>query len=368
MAARRRHPHSRDPVSSQVELTVVLDNVDGDGQAPGEVAPMTPTLDEELMTLAITVAAKARRSASPNPWVGAVVVTSNGTQFHGATAPVGGPHAEVSALAAARAAGAELAGATLYSTLEPCSHHGRTPPCTDAILAAGVRRVVVGIEDPDQRVAGRGLAQLQHGGCDVAVGVCAEQVAEQLRPYLHHRLTGRPYVVLKLAATLDGRIAARDGSSQWITSPQARQRVHELRADSNAICTGAGTVRADDPELTVRHVEGPNPRRVVVGTAPANAKVHPCLEWNGPLEGLLDKLGAEGVLQLLVESGPRLAASFHRGGLVNRYVLHLAPAFAGGDAPGLFAGDGIETIADLWRGRVVSVCALGPDLEVVVER
>ena len=345
-----------------------VDNVAADGHAPGEAAPMRTTLDEELMTLAITVAATARRRSAPNPWVGAVVVTSDGMQFEGATAPAGGPHAEVTALAAARAAGAELAGATLYSTLEPCSHHGRTPPCTDAILAAGVRRVVVGIEDPDPQVAGRGLVQLQRGGCDVEVGVCAEQIAEQLRPYLHHRTTGRPYVVLKLAATLDGRIAARDGSSQWITSPQARQRVHELRAESQAICTGAGTVRADDPELTVRHVDGSDPRRVVVGAAPANAKVHPCLEWDGPLEGLLDRLGAEGVLQLLVESGPRLAASFHRGGLVNRYVLHLAPAFAGGDAPGLFAGDGAETISELWRGRVVSVCALGPDLEVVVER
>ncbi|MEQ1700898.1 MAG: bifunctional diaminohydroxyphosphoribosylaminopyrimidine deaminase/5-amino-6-(5-phosphoribosylamino)uracil reductase RibD [Ilumatobacteraceae bacterium] len=329
---------------------------------------MTTALDEELMTAAITAAAAARRRSAPNPWVGAVVVTVDGRQFHGATAPPGGPHAEVSAFAAARAAGAELAGATLYSTLEPCSHHGRTPPCTDAILAAGVRRVVVGIEDPDQKVAGRGIAQLRQGGCDVEVGVCAEQVTEQLRPYLHHRSTGRPYVVLKMAATLDGRIAARDGSSQWITSPQARQRVHELRADSQAICTGAGTVRADDPELTVRHVDGPDPRRVVVGSAPAGAKVHPCLEWDGPLDELLDRLGAEGVLQLLVESGPRLAASFHRGGLVDRYVLHLAPAFAGGDAQGMFAGDGIETISALWRGRVVAVAALGPDLEVVVEK
>jgi len=338
-------------------------------QQAGEVTPtMTNTQDEDWMALAIAVAERARRRSAPNPWVGAVVVTPNGQYFSGATGALGGPHAEVAALAAACAAGAELAGATLYSTLEPCSHHGRTPPCTDSILAAGVRRAVVGIEDPDPRVSGRGFAQLRDGGCAVECGVRAVEVAAQLRPYLHHRATGRPYVVLKLAATLDGRIAARDGSSQWITSPQARQRVHELRADSQAVCTGAGTVRADDPELTVRHVDGPDPRRVVVGAVPANAKVHPCLEWDGPLEQLLDRLGAEGVLQLLVEAGPRLAASFHHAGLVSRYVLHLAPAFAGGDTPGMFAGEGIGTISDLWRGRVASVSALGPDLEVVVER
>ncbi len=329
---------------------------------------MTSTSDRAWMALAITAAERARRRSAPNPWVGAVVVTADGQHFSGATDAPGGPHAEVAALAAARAAGADLAGAMLYSTLEPCSHHGRTPPCTNAILAAGVRRAIVGIEDPDSKVAGRGFTQLRDGGCAVEVGVCAAEVADQLRPYLHHRATGRPYVVMKMATTLDGRISARDGSSQWITSRQARERVHELRADSQAVCTGAGTVRVDDPELTVRHVDGPNPRRVVVGTASTNAKVHPCLEWEGPLDELLDRLGAEGVLQLLVEAGPRLAASFHRAELVNRYVLHLAPAFAGGDTPGMFAGDGIETISDLWRGRIVSVSVLGPDLEVVVER
>lgn len=329
---------------------------------------MTPSSDREWMNLVISAAEEARHHAPPNPWVGAVVVTADGQAFSGATAAPGGLHAEVTAMAAAKAAGADCNGATLYSTLEPCSHHGRTPPCADAIVAAGVHRVVVGIEDPDVKVAGRGIARLREGGCDVDLGVGAKEITAQLRPYLHHRRTGRPFVVLKLGATLDGAIAARDGSSQWITSPEARRRVHALRAESQAVCTGAGTVRADDPELTVRDADGPNPRRVVVGTVPPAAKVNPCLEWHGPLDQLLDHLGAEGVLQLLVECGPRLAASFHDAGLVDRYVLHLAPAFAGGGAQRMLGGEGIATIADLWRGRIVEVSVLGPDLEVVVER
>ena len=191
------------------------------------------------------------------------------TRFYaGATAPPGGPHAEVTALARA---GDAARGATLYVTLEPCAHHGRTPPCTDAIVAAGVARVVVGIEDPDQRVAGRGIAALRAAGIDVTVGVAADEVAEQLAPYRKHRATGQPCVVLKLAASLDGRTAAPDGTSRWITGEAARRDVHRLRAHSDAVLVGAGTVRADDPELTVRldgASDGPQPLRVVLGRPP----------------------------------------------------------------------------------------------------
>ncbi|MGA0204892.1 MAG: RibD family protein, partial [Ilumatobacteraceae bacterium] len=191
---------------------------------------------------------------------------------------------------------------------------------------------------------------------------------EQLLPYLHHRRTGRPFVVLKLAATLDGRTAAADGTSQWITGDDARRAAHQLRAESQAIVVGAGTVRADDPSLTTRLVDGPSPRRIVLGSAPADAKVHPCTEWRGPLPELLDQLGADGVVQLMVEGGAAVAASFHREGLVDRYVLHLAPAFMGGsDGTPLFAGDGAATIADLQRGRLVSTRALGDDIEVVID-
>jgi diaminohydroxyphosphoribosylaminopyrimidine deaminase/5-amino-6-(5-phosphoribosylamino)uracil reductase len=250
-------------------------------------------------------------------------------------------------------------------TLEPCSHEGRTPPCADALVAAGVARVVVAIEDPDAQVRGSGLARLRQAGIAVEIGVGSAEVAEQLAPYVKHRATGRPWVVLKLAASLDGRTAAPDGSSQWITGEAARRDAHRLRAESDAVLVGAGTVRTDDPTLTVRHVEGPDPLRVVLGTAPADAKVHPCLEVSGALDGVLDELGGKGIVQVLVEGGAAVAGDFHRAGLVDRYVVYLAPVlFGGDDARGLFAGTGAPTIDDVWRGRIVSVTRLGDDLRV----
>ncbi len=321
--------------------------------------------DLDFMRRAMGLAADMRRRTSPNPWVGCVVVSDDGQVFAGATRPPGGAHAEAVALSAA---GSAAHGATLYSTLEPCSHVGRTPPCVEAIVAAGVRRVVVGVTDPDVRVAGRGLAHLGAQGIDVHVGVLGDEIGEQLRPYLLHRRTGRPFVVLKLAATLDGRTAAPDGSSRWITSPEARRAVHQLRADCDAILVGSATVRADNPALTVRDVDGPSPRRVVLGRAPADAAVHPCLEWTGSIPDLLDHLGEQGVLQLLVEGGAAVASSFHHGGFVDHYVFHLAPAlFGGADAHSVFSGRGAATIGDLWRGKLVSCRLIGPDLEVVME-
>jgi diaminohydroxyphosphoribosylaminopyrimidine deaminase/5-amino-6-(5-phosphoribosylamino)uracil reductase len=317
------------------------------------------------MARALELAASVRGTTSPNPWVGAVLVAPDGRRFEGATRPPGGPHAESVALAAA---GDAARGATLYVTLEPCAHHGRTPPCADAIVAAGVARVVVALEDPDPAVAGRGLARLREAGVEVEVGRGARPAAELLAPYLKHRRTGRPWVVLKLAATLDGRTAAPDGTSRWITGEAARRDVHRLRAESDAVLVGAGTVRADDPELTVRHVAGRDPLRVVLGTAPPDARVHPCLELSGDPGAVLDELGRRGVLQLLVEGGPSVAGAFHRAGLVDRYVLYLAPAFFGGDdARAMFSGPGAGTIDDVWRGRIVSVTRLGDDLRVELE-
>ena len=228
-------------------------------------------------------------------------------------------------------------------------------------------RVVTALEDPDTNVAGRGHAMLRAAGVSVDVGCLADVAHEQLLPYLHHRRTGRPFVVSKMAATIDGRTAAADGSSRWITGDAARTAVHALRADSDAIVVGAGTVRADDPELTTRLVEGPSPRRVVLGTAPADARVRPCLEWTDSLESLLDHLGAEGVLQLLVEGGATVASSFHEAGLVDRHVIHLAPAFLGASGRPMFAGPGAATIDDIRRGRLVSTRVLGDDVEVVID-
>jgi diaminohydroxyphosphoribosylaminopyrimidine deaminase/5-amino-6-(5-phosphoribosylamino)uracil reductase len=227
---------------------------------------------------------------------------------------------------------------------------------------------VSALTDPDPNVAGQGFAQLRAAGITVEVGEGSRAAADQLRPYLHHRRTGRPFVVLKTASTLDGRTAAADGSSQWITGAEARRAAHQLRAESQAIVVGAGTVRADDPSLTARLVDGPSPRRIVLGSAPAGAKVHPCTEWNGSLPDLLEQLGRDGVVQLMIEGGARVAASFHRENLVDRYVLYMAPAFMGGtDGAPLFAGDGAPTIADVWRGRLVSTRAVGDDIEIVID-
>ena len=338
--------------------------------------------DVELMRRAMAQAAAVRSVTAPNPWVGCVVVTDPGAggpaggrgpdgaavpSFEGATAPPGGPHAEVAALAAA---GDAARGATLYVTLEPCAHHGRTPPCTEAIIEAGVARVVIGVEDPDPLVAGRGVAALREAGIDVTVGVAADEVAEQLAPYLKHRTTGQPWVVLKLAASLDARTAAPDGTSRWITGEAARRDVHLLRASSDAVLVGAGTVRTDDPELTVRLDDGldhAQPLRVVLGQAAAGARVQPALELSGDLDDVLAELGRRGVMQLLVEGGATVAREFHSAGLVDRYVLYLAPVFFGGDdGRPLFAGPGAGTIGDVWRGRLVSVERLGGDLRVEV--
>ncbi|HEX2048679.1 MAG TPA: bifunctional diaminohydroxyphosphoribosylaminopyrimidine deaminase/5-amino-6-(5-phosphoribosylamino)uracil reductase RibD [Acidimicrobiales bacterium] len=316
-------------------------------------------LDETHMRRAVALAATVRATTSPNPWVGSVVEPGG---FEGATHAPGGPHAEVVAL---EAAGDAARGATLYATLEPCAHTGRTAPCVDRIVDAGIARVVVGIEDPDARVRGAGVRALRAAGVSVDVGVCADEVGAQLAPYVKHRTTGRPWVVLKLAATLDGRIAAPDGSSRWITGEAARVDAHRLRAESDAVVVGAATVRADDPSLTVRGVEGRDPLRVVLGKAPEGAKVHPALELTGDLEDVLDELGRRGVLQALVEGGATVAGEFHRAGLVDRYVLYMAPAlFGGDDARPLFTGAGAPTVADAWRGRIVSVQRLGDDLRV----
>ena len=324
-------------------------------------AGAAPPGDDALMALAVAEAEAVRGTTSPNPWVGAVVSRNGEVVATGVTRPPGGPHAEAVALAAA----GDVRGATVHVTLEPCSHHGRTPPCAEALVAAGVARVVVGVEDPDPRVSGRGVARLREAGVEVVVGPGADAVAAQLAPYLKHRRTGRPWVVLKLAATLDGRTAAPDGSSRWITGPAARADAHRLRAEADAVLVGAGTVRVDDPELTVRHVPGRDPLRVVLGSAPAGAKVHPALELAGAPGAVLDELGRRGVLTLLVEGGATVARSFHAAGVVDRYVVYLAPAlFGGDDARPLFAGPGAPTVAEAWRGRVVGVERLGEDLRV----
>jgi diaminohydroxyphosphoribosylaminopyrimidine deaminase/5-amino-6-(5-phosphoribosylamino)uracil reductase len=321
----------------------------------------------ELMSMAMAEGEKARLHAPPNPWVGALLVDERGVIVgEGHTQAPGESHAEVEAL---RRAGDKARGATMIVTLEPCSHVGRTGPCAEAIIEAGVARVVIGLIDPDPRVSGQGVELLKASGVDVEVGVEGELVRAQLAPYLWHRVTGRPYVVVKVASTLDGVVAMSDGTSQWITGAEARRDAHVLRAQSQAILVGAGTVRSDDPALTARLDDIVlEPLRVVLGHAPEDARVRPCLEVSGDLREVLDDLGRRGVLQLLVEGGPNTSGSFLDEGLVNHVVWYVAPAFAG-DEGTLAALHGLSTptMEALRRGRIVDVQRVGEDIRVDVE-
>lgn len=354
--------------------------------------------DARFMARAVALATRGLGTTHPNPSVGAVFVRNGRIVGEGRTAPVGGPHAEVQAL---RAAGARAHGADLYVTLEPCAHFGRTPPCVDALLDLGLRRVVVAVVDPNPKVRGRGLRRLRARGVRVTVGVGEADASSVLAGYRSHVLRGRPLVMLKLAATLDGRIAARTGDARWITGAAARRRAHELRAVHDAILVGAGTVRADDPELTCRIAGGRNPVRVVIAgprlDLPPRAKifdVDAAPTWvvttadaavpralrlrrrgvaviavpgrRGAISasGLLRTLAARGITSVLVEGGSRVAADLLRAGLVDRVAWFVAPSVLGGDALPAVAELGIARAADALRLDDVAVARLGDDLVV----
>jgi diaminohydroxyphosphoribosylaminopyrimidine deaminase/5-amino-6-(5-phosphoribosylamino)uracil reductase len=321
----------------------------------------------ELMSMAMDEGERARLHAPPNPWVGALIVNDQGVIVgEGHTQAPGESHAEIEAL---RRAGAAARGATMVVTLEPCSHTGRTGPCADAIIEAGIARVVVGMVDPDPRVAGSGIELLKASGVDVEVGVEKDAIAAQLAPYLWQRVTARPYVVAKIASTLDGVVAMADGSSQWITGPGARRDAHLLRAQSQAILVGAGTVRADNPALTARLDDIVlEPLRVVLGRAPEDAKVRPCLELSGDLGLVLDELGHHDVLQVLIEGGPTTTSAFFEAGLVNHVVWYQAAAFAGTEGTlSALKGLSTPTMDALRRGRLIDVRRIGDDIRIDVE-
>jgi diaminohydroxyphosphoribosylaminopyrimidine deaminase / 5-amino-6-(5-phosphoribosylamino)uracil reductase len=374
--------------------------------------------DEAWMGRAVVLAEGGRGTASPNPMVGAVLVRDGRVVGEGFHRAAGTAHAEAVALAAA---GTAARGATCYVTLEPCAHHGRTPPCADALVAAGVARVVAAVTDPDPRARGAGLERLRAAGVRVDVGAAAAAAAEQNAAYLTHRRRGRPRVTLKAAASLDGKVAAPAGTSRWITGPAARADAHRLRAEADAVAVGAGTALADDPRLTVRlpGFTGRQPLRVLVDAAgrvgaggnlfdteaetlvattpaapatavdawkAAGAEVLVCepttvtvgggsggalgapLVGQGvDLDDLTRTLGERGVLELLVEGGPRLQASLWAAGLADRLVWYLAPLAIGGQgAPGLLGGGaGAATLADARRLRLASVDRLGDDLRVL---
>ena len=328
------------------------------------------------MLRALALAALGEGRTSPNPLVGAVVLDASGQLVGESFHPrVGEPHAEVGALAQA---GERARGGTLVVTLEPCCHHGRTPPCCEAVISAGITRVVVAISDPDPRVAGTGLARLRHAGLEVICGVAESEARQQNRAFLHRVTTGRPWGVFKWAMSLDGRTALPNGQSQWISGPAARQWVHGLRACCDAVIVGGGTVRADNPLLTSRGRRQPEPLRVVLSRElelPVQARLWereaPTLVAHGPEAGLdarrqLDGLGVErlaldrctpqvllealarrGCNQVLWECGPVLAAAAVREGCVQEVVAVMAPKLLGGEpARTALGGLGAERMAE----------------------
>ncbi len=350
--------------------------------------------DQAFMVRALALTEKGRDTASPNPSVGCVIVKEGRVIAEGWHERAGEPHAEARALASATES---AEGATVYVTLEPCPHTGRTPPCADALIAARVARVVASIEDPNPEVSGRGFARLREAGIRVDVGLLAPEAERAHREFLHRIRMGRPWMRIKAAASLDGRIALANGASRWITGEAARHDVHRIRACSCAMLTGIGTVIADDPELTVRHVPSSRqPRRVVIDNRldmPLEAKIlkgdppliltvsddaarRKALEARGaevvrvPGEGKSDLVGVAKILgerkfnEVTVETGAKLNGSLLAAGVVDEIVLYLAPKLIGDTGIGLFALPELTDLAQAKKLRITDVTALGDDWRI----
>jgi len=354
--------------------------------------------DEEHMRAALALARRGLGNTWPNPSVGCVLVHDGRVVGRGVTAPGGRPHAEVVALAAA---GALARGATAYVTLEPCSHHGRTPPCADALIAAGVARVVVACGDPDRRVDGAGVASLRAAGIEVVVGILAAEARSLQAGFLTRTELGRPMITLKLASTLDGRIATRSGESQWITGPEARRAAHALRGQHDAVLAGVGTVQADNPVLTCRipgyrkmpdlrivvdsrlrtrltaqvistatavptwflHRPGADPDRMNALQA-ANVRL---IEVAGAEHGIdlvagMQALGSAGLTRVLIEGGAQIAAALLREKLVDRIAWFHAPTVMGGDGWPAAQAFGTAALAGMPRFRRVDSRPVGDDM------
>ena len=355
---------------------------------------MASELERDAMRRAVELSRAVLGTTSPNPPVGAVGLDeAGGVVGTGATQPPGGPHAEVVAL---RAAGGRARGGTAVVTLEPCRHTGRTGPCTSALLEAGIARVVVACSDPTS-TAGGGADELRRAGVDVELGALADEVAlGPLEAWLTSRGTGRPFVTWKYAATLDGRSAAADGTSRWVTGEHSRADVHRLRGEADAVVAGVGTVLADDPLLSTRPDPGHQPLRVVVdstgrtpltaralsGSRPAAVAVRDDVaEGTYPdqvplpgdddgrvdLRALLAALQQRDVVSVLLEGGPTLAGAFVRDGLVDRVVGYVAPALLG-DGPTALSGAGVGTISELHRLRLDDVTRTGDDVRLTMRR
>ena len=350
------------------------------------------------MEEALHLARRGMGATSPNPMVGAVVVSAGEIVGRGFHPRAGEPHAEIVALREARE---RARGSTLYVTLEPCVHWGRTPPCADAIIGAGVRRVVAAMPDPDGRVSGRGLRRLAEAGIETSVGVAEREARKLNEAYIKHRTVGLPLVTAKWAMTLDGRIATRTGESRWISGEASRALVHEVRAASDAVLVGIGTVLRDDPALTARTPDGRNPRRVILDsrlrlpldarvlaqngapvtvatTGRAAPHVRAALEARGvevlvadgqagrvDLGTLLRELGRRGVLSLLVEGGETVHGAFLDAGLIDKVMVFIGPRIVGGPAPSPVGGAGVDALAQAWQIHQATVRQV--DQDVLIE-
>lgn len=337
----------------------------------------------DAMELALREARRGGKLVFPNPKVGAVIIDDSGRVVaSGHHSCCGAPHAEREALASA----GNVKGMTMVVTLEPCCHHGRTPPCVEAIEEAGLSRVVIGMEDPDPQVSGRGMEYLRSRGIEVETGLLFGEVKELNEVYLHHRRTGRSFLHLKMAGTLDGRSAATDGSSRWITGSESRKRVHEYRRSSHAILVGGNTALQDNPSLTARGVDCPDelqPARIIFTDRELPGDLHvfdlpgrtvvACDEpvtvpdgtelWDGmsSLEKLLTKTAEEGLGLVLCEGGGTLAASLIRAGLVDRFSIFTAPALLGAGGSPVIGDLGVASIDGMMRLEDVTVTRTGED-------
>jgi len=351
--------------------------------------------DREFMARALGLAERGLFTTTPNPRVGCVVVRGGEVVGEGFHERAGEAHAEVNAL---RAAGGRAAGGTVYVNLEPCSHHGRTPPCTDALVAAGVKRVVVAMGDPNPKVSGQGFAALRAAGVEVASGLLEAEARELNVGFVSRMTRGRPWVRLKVAATLDARTALADGESQWITGEAARRDGHRWRARACAILTGIGTVKDDDPRLTVRDVETPRqPLRVLVDSrleVPLSARileggnllvaaaiedqaridalhergaevvVLPNASGKVELEDLMRELGRRALNEIHVEAGFKLNGSLVAAGVVDELLVYIAPKVLGESARGMFNLPGVERLADARRLQLMDVTRIGEDVRL----
>ncbi len=352
--------------------------------------------DREHMAHALRLAERGLYTTTPNPRVGCVLVRDNVVIGEGWHERAGEAHAEVVAL---RAAGEAARGSTAYVSLEPCSHHGRTPPCADALIAAGVRRVIAAIADPNPRVAGSGLEKLRAAGIDVECGVLETEAHDLNIGFVHRMRRGRPWVRLKVASTLDGKTALLNGVSQWITGPEARRDGHAWRARACVLATGIGTVRDDDPQLTVRDVATPRqPPRLVIDSrmeislqakilgdgsallvaAQDNPDKRSQLEARGvevlllpdasgkvDLDALMVELGRREINELHVEAGFKLNGSLLRAGLVDELVLYMAPSLVGDRARGMFDLPALDTLAQRRELDLYDLCRVGRDLRII---